>query len=184
MEKNYKYTIYFDNCDLDAIDRLKVIFDYDPNFDGIYNQSTVINNILFSTDVETEYDYTWVMENIGVEDYSAMITNIDVELEKVVISIVSPGKCEPLLTSIIEDVTQLTNNVYLSGDVISTDFSECGVIIGKRGQLEFTEFGMTGIDTAPFSDEGSTEIQMFYTNVESFRGSKYHDMLSTIVSEE
>jgi hypothetical protein len=184
MEKNYRYTIYLDNCDLDSIERLKVIFDYDPDFSGIYNQSSIINNNLFFADVDSEYDYTWIMENIGVEDYSGMITSIDVQLEKVIIEIVSPGKCEPLLTSILNDVTQITENVFLSADMFTTDFSECGVIVGMKGQFTFSEFSLDGIDTTLFNDENSQEIQTFYSNVENFRGVKYQEMLSTIVSPE
>ena len=184
MEKNYRYTIYLDNCDLDSIERLKVIFDYDPDFSGIYNQSSIINNNLFFADVDSEYDYTWIMENIGVEDYSVMITSIHAQLEKVIIEIVSPGKCEPLLTSILNDVTQITENVFLSADMFTTDFSECGVIVGMKGQFTFSEFSLDGIDTTLFNDENSQEIQTFYSNVENFRGVKYQEMLSTIVSPE
>lgn len=183
MKKNYMYKIFLDNCDLDAIERLKVIFDYDPDFSGIYNQSPVINTNLFSINVGTEYDLTWVMDNIGVEDYSGMIDSIDLYLGKVIISIVSPDKCEPLLRSLIDDVNQVTDGVYLSADVIATDFSECGVVVGKRGEITSSEFNMTGVDTVPFSDENSQEVQIFYSNLENFRSSKYQEMLSTLSPE-
>lgn len=181
MDTSIRYSLYFDNCDEDAINRLKEIFGYDPNFPDTFVDGTSIINNLFGVDTLLSVDQDWIDENVGVSDFSGFINEIDLINHKVSVTISSPSECLPLLESIMSNIiTSYCPDVFLSGDYNRFDYTEVGCIVGDR-VITKSPMDISSFNVGNFI-EGSEDYESFKNALFDHRSTKFSDFLISLES--
>jgi hypothetical protein len=184
-----KQTIWLDNCNVDVIERLRTIFQYDTLGVSEFADTFHVLNTLYGKDF-SEVDFPpqlWLDENVGVNTFSGRIEEININTATVRLLIVSEELATLLVKNLLAELTYrnpeiMKFDVYLSGIYNSILHEQAGVMVGKLNEeeivLNYTAKDMSSFDLTSLNDADPTDLEDLGQSLEDLKTVKYLEFLN------